>query len=159
MQLTCPCCKAHIPLQAALEDDAGRELLGMLAAVHPSLALPLVHYLSFFRPAKQQLGWGRALRLAREVMALAKHEQQPPDRLTAGLVECNRALDEKRALAGWKPLGNHNYLARVLEGVQARAGTATGLAEVAGTHTPTSVKPRSQAGVGLVALNDMRRAT
>lgn len=156
MQLTCPCCKAHIPLQAALEDDAGRELIAMLAAMPSDLALPLVHYLGLFRPAKQQLGWGRALRLAREVMALPGEGGggRRAD-LVVALVEANRALDEKRAQAGWKPLGNHNYLRRVLEGVAGRAAAPAGLPVV---EAPAgAVVASSKTGRGLMALEALKR--
>jgi len=157
MQLTCPCCHAHVPLEAALQDEAGRELVAMLAAMRPTLALPLVHYLGFFRPLRQQLGWGRSLRLAHEVVAL---HPEDTDRLMLALLEASRGLDDKRAQPGWKPLGNHNYLKRVLESVQARTNGLTdgpGAAVVA-TAAPAGTKaPRSQAGGALVALEGMRR--
>lgn len=148
MQLTCPCCHAHLPLEAALQDDAGRELIGMMAAMPAELARPLVHYLGYFRPAKQQLGWGRALRMAREVLALE------PDQgaLAFGLLEAARGLDEKRALAGWKPLGNHNYLRRVLEST---AGRFEALVPPQAVR-PSRV-PQSKAGGALVALEGMRK--
>jgi hypothetical protein len=144
MQLTCPCCHAHIPLESAMQDDAGRELVALLLALPPDLARALVHYLSFFRPLKQQLGWGRALRLSREVQAL----EVDAGRLQAGLVEVARTLGERRQAAGWKPLGNHNYLRRCLETVEASAVAAM---------APSGVVPRSRAGAGLVALEGMKR--
>lgn len=154
MQLTCPCCHAHVPLEAALQDEAGRELVAMLAAMQPQLALPLVHYLGFFRPLRQQLGWGRSLRLAHEVVALCP---TPVDMLVHGLLEASRGLDEKRAQPGWKPLGNHNYLRRVLESVQARMHGATADLGTAAAPPPSTKAPRSQAGGALVALEGMRR--
>jgi hypothetical protein len=150
MQLTCPCCHAHVPLEAALQDEAGRELVGMLAAMQPGLALPLVHYLAFFRPAKQQLGWGRALRLAREVINLAPFA---PELLTSALIEAARALDEKRQQPGWKPMGNHNYLKRVLEGLQGRTEAAPG---PAGSPAPAPA-PRGKTAGALMSLEGMKR--
>lgn len=154
MQLTCPCCHAHVPLAAALQDEAGRELVGMLAAMQPGLALPLVHYLGFFRPARQQLGWGRSLRLAHEVVLLCP---TPVDTLIAGLVEAARALDEKRQQPGWKPLGNHNYLRRVLEGLQARAEAPLAPSPQRDFNAPVKLAPRSQAGAALVGLEGLKR--
>lgn len=151
MQLTCPCCHVQIPLEAALLDDAGRELVAMFAAMQPELSLPLVRYLSFFRPAKQQLGWGRALRLAREVVGLMPLAPL----LLAGLTEANRALDEKRARPGWKPLGNHNYLRSVLASVQDRdegAGSAVATVDEAPRRAPSS-----RTGQALTALQDLKR--
>ena len=150
MQLVCPACHAHMPLEAALADEAGRELVAMFAAMQPELALPLVHYLGFFRPAKQQLGWGRALRLAREVTGLMPTAPV----LLAGLLEVNRALDEKRLAGGWRPLGNHNYLRRVLDSVQASPEAAPARAEVA---TPTPRALATKTGQALAALQDMKR--
>jgi len=144
MQLTCPCCHAHIPLESAMQDDAGRELVALLLALTPDLARALVHYLSFFRPLKQQLGWGRALRLSREVQAL----ELDAGRLQAGLVEVARTLGERRQAGGRKPLGNHNYRRRCLETVEASAVV---------TVAPNAAAPRSRAGAGLVALEGMKR--
>lgn len=152
MQLTCPCCHAHVPLEAALQDEAGRELVGMLAAMHPGLALPLVHYLAFFRPAKQQLGWGRALRLAREAVALCP---APTDLLTQALIEASRSLDDKRNGGGWKPLGNHNYLKRVLEGLQGRVEALPAAAE--GAAAPRAAAPRGKQAAALHSLEDFKR--
>ena len=152
MQLTCPCCHAHVPLEAALLDEAGRELVGMLAAMQPELALPLVHYLGFFRPAKQQLGWGRSLRLAREVLGVMPLAPM----LLAGLLEVNRSLDETRALGGWKPLGNHNYLKRVLDSVQGRQEGAVSLVEP-GQAAPRSAAPASRGGQALANLDALKR--
>ena len=113
------------------------------------LAQPLLAYIGFFRPAKQQLGWGRALRLMREVAALAAAPV-----LITGLVEAARTLDEKRHAPGWKPLGNHNYLRRCLESAEARHASAGVVAAAPASPAPM---PRSKAGAGLVALEGMKR--
>lgn len=148
MQLTCPCCHAAFPIEVALQNEDGRQVMAMLAGMQPQLALPLMHYIGYFRPAKQQLGWGRALRLMREVVMLLP---APVDTLVLGLTEAARSLDEKRAQPGWKPLGNHNYLRRCLDSAQARCGPAVA--------QPAAVAPaaRSRAGAGLVALEGMKR--
>lgn len=152
MQLTCPCCHAAFPLEAALQNRDGRQVMAMLAGMQPQLALPLMHYIGYFRPAKQQLGWGRALRLMGEVVALLP---TPVDTLVQGLTEAARGLDDKRAQPGWRPLGNHNYLRRCLDTAQAQAGPAVGLATASPPAAATA--PRSQAGRALVALEGMKR--
>ena len=156
MQLTCPCCHAAFPIEVALQHEDGRQVMGMLAGMQPELALPLMHYIGFFRPAKQQLGWGRALRLMREVVLLLP---TPVDLLVWGLQEAARTLDDKRSQPGWKPLGNHNYLRRCLDSAQARSGsTAAGLAPaVAAAQAVAAPAVRSQSGAALVALEGMRR--
>lgn len=155
MQLNCPVCHAAYPMEAALQHEAGREVMAMLAGMQPQLALPLMHYIGFFRPAKQQLGWGRALRLMREAVGLLP---VGPQTLMAGLVEATRTLDEKRAAPGWKPLGNHNYLKRCLESAQVRhdAGELAQAHLAATGAAPPARQPRSQAGQALVALEGMK---
>lgn len=154
MQLNCPVCHAAFPVESALQHEAGREVMAMLAGMQPELSLPLMHYIGFFRPAKQQLGWGRALRLMRETVGLVS---LPVDVLVAGLLEAGRTLDDKRHQPGWKPLGNHNYLMRCLESAQARheAGAVVQLA--APEQVPSGRLPRSKAGAALVSLEGMRR--
>jgi hypothetical protein len=154
MQLTCVVCHAQQPLEAMLKEEAGRALLAMLLRLDTALQLPLVHYLGFFRPAKQQLGWARSLRLAQEVVAL---ETTQTDLLAQALVEACRSLDEKRLQGGFKPLANHNYLRRVLDTFLARAA-ASGETQVVHAATPAAQRtPRSQAGQAVVALENLRK--
>lgn len=148
MQLNCPICHTAFPIEAALQHEAGREVMAMLAGMQPQLALPLIHYIGFFRPAKQQLGWGRALRLMHEVVMLMP---TPVETLVLGLTEAARGLDEKRTQPGWKPLGNHNYLRRCLDSAQARSEP---VAAPAVAPPPAAL---SKAGAGLVALEGMKR--
>lgn len=153
MQLNCPVCHATFPIESALQHEAGREVMAMLAGMQPDLSLPLMHYIGYFRPAKQQLGWGRALRLMREVVGLLP---VPADTLVLGLVEAAHGLDEKRAQPGWKPLGNHNYLKRCLESAQARQEAGVVVQAALATAAPAARQPRSQAGQALVALEGMK---
>lgn len=104
----CPVCHSHISLEAIVQDDAGRELLALLAALDADLARPLVAYIGLFRPEKQDLRNLRALQLARDVLAMPATS---PQQRAAALAETVESL---RAKAG-PPLKNHNYLRRVLE--------------------------------------------
>lgn len=108
----CPVCHSQISLEAVCQDEAGRELLGLLANLPGEASRALVQYLGLFRPEKRDLANDRALRLAREVLALS------PDcvRLSAAMAETVEAI---RAKAGAVPMKNHNYLRRVLEGMPA----------------------------------------
>lgn len=103
-----PVCHNHIALEAITQDDAARELLGLLAAAPEDLGRALVAYLGLWRPAKQDLRWDRALRLAREVLAL----ESDPARLAWALAETVEAI---RAKGGQTPIKSHGYLRRVLE--------------------------------------------
>src|SRR5689334_13602698 len=111
MQLTCPACHARASYEAFIQDEAARELFALSADAGAAWR-PLVTYLGFFRSTRL-LAWERALKLAREVLELANDRSV----LAAALVETCGSLDAKRSEPGWKPLGNHNYLKRVLESV------------------------------------------
>jgi hypothetical protein len=105
----CPVCHAHIQLDALVQDDAGRELLALLAGMEPELARPLVGYIGLFRPEKQDLRNVRALQLARDVLALPAAS---PQQIATALAETVESIRAK----GGSVLRNHNYLRRVLEG-------------------------------------------
>lgn len=151
MQLTCPCCHARYPLGAALDRDAGAELLATLADTPPALARPLVAYLGLFRARTTQLGWDRAGRLAREVLALTSDAAA----LQAALADTVATMDEKRQQGGFKPLANHNYLKRVLETTSARVAAGSVLA--CATQQPLRTKPASAHLAALGALQELKR--
>lgn len=131
----CPVCHAHIHLDALVQDDAGRELLALLAGIEPELARPLVGYIGLFRPEKQDLRNTRALQLARGVLALPGSAAQ----LATALMETVESIRAK----GGGVLRNHNYLRRVLEGTPDHPATA-----IAPRQSPT----RSKTAQALTAL-------
>lgn len=108
----CPVCHSHLHLDALIQDDAGSELLGILAGLGRPLARPLVQYLALFRPAKSDLSNARALKLAQETLAIADR-----DSLVAALQDTVRSIHEKRQRGQVQPLKNHNYLKQVLASV------------------------------------------
>lgn len=108
----CPTCHAHLQLEAIVQDDAGRELLALLAGLDADLGRALVVYIGLFRTSARDLANDRALRLAREVLALDAAGQRLADAL-ASTVESIRGK-------GGASLKNHNYLARVIESTPAR---------------------------------------
>lgn len=120
MQLTCPRCAERFSLESAVEDESGRALMALLGRVGV-LSRELVVYLGLFRPRTQALRWSRALALAEEVEALAAQHGEAVTR--EAIRETVEAMRPKMG-EGWKPLGNHNYLKRVLESVAARVGNA-----------------------------------
>lgn len=111
----CPVCHSQISLEAVCQDEAGRELLGILANLPGEASRALVQYLGLFRPEKRDLSNDRALRLAREVLALCADSL----RLSVAMTETVEAI---RAKSGAVPMKNHNYLRRVLEGMPETAG-------------------------------------
>lgn len=113
MQLNrCPVCHSRIGLEQLVQDDAGRELLALLAAHDADTATALVGYLGLFRSGSRDLAMDRALRLAKEALALAE-----PDWLTPALQDTVESIRAKRQSTDAKSLTNHNYLKRVLESI------------------------------------------
>ncbi len=149
MNLSCPCCHAKFPVEAATQDDAAREVMALLAPLDPGLARALLTYIGFFRAAGRQLAWDRALKLMRGALALASHQVLEP-----ALAEATTSLDDKRAQAGWVPLGNHNYLKRVVESTTARLGAsaAVSLLPAEGRRLP-----QSKTGQAMQALQESKR--
>lgn len=135
MQLTrCPLCHSRIALEQLVQDEAGRELLALMWKTPEWLATPLVVYLGLFRPATRDLANDRALRLAREALALTDVQAA----LSAALAETVQAMRAKQGQASWKPLANHNYLKSVLETVAQRGTVNPGLLPVKTGHNMPS---------------------
>jgi hypothetical protein len=106
MQLNrCPICHSRISLEALAQDDAGRELLGMLAKMDTETGTALVGYLSLFRSACRDLANDRALKLAREALGLGHY---------LAVAQAMRLTVDSLQGKGGKPLTNHNYLRKVL---------------------------------------------
>lgn len=106
----CPLCHGAFSIEALIQDQAGRDLLVLVAKVGP-IAPALLGYLSLFRSEKRALAFDRAHRLAQETMELAAS----PEQLATALAETVEALRAKREQGQAKPLKNHNYLKRVIE--------------------------------------------
>ncbi|MDR4518932.1 MAG: hypothetical protein MRK00_16300 [Nitrosomonas sp.] len=106
----CPNCHSHIQLEAVMQDEAIGKLATMLASMEADLARPLISYLGLFRPEKRDLANDRALRLAQEVIDLTSDKQN----LAAALTQTVELIRSK----GGGPLKNHNYLKRVIDGME-----------------------------------------
>lgn len=118
MRIRCPNCHADYSIDQAVEDEAARELMGVLSDLPREVSRPLTAYLGLFRARTRALAWERALRLAREAQGLAEDQAL----LGAALSETVEAMRAKQQESGWRPLTNHRYLKRVLESVEARGG-------------------------------------
>lgn len=112
----CPICHSDIHLEALVEDEAGRELLGKISQLTHGVAPAMVAYLGLFKPQKSNLNNARALKIVNDVLAL-----YPCSLLLAqALSETVASIRKKRQQAmenGQKiePLPNHNYLKSVYE--------------------------------------------
>ena len=135
MQLNrCPVCHTRISLDALAQDEAGRELLGLLAKLDGDTGTALVGYLGLFRSQSRDLANDRALRLGKEALALS--ESLP------ALVQAMHQTVEQIQAKGGKPLTNHNYLKRVLEDSPSPQPSGRGSETAAGI---TSLSPRERA--------------
>lgn len=116
MIVHCPCCQTRFSLDAVVQDSAARDLARLFSGYPMDLTRPLAAYLGLFRSRSRALSWERALRMADEVLAIEKDHAL----LGAALSETVNALYAKREHEPARPLTNHNYLRRVLEGLQGR---------------------------------------
>lgn len=147
MRIRCPCCHAEYSIVQAVEDEAARELMGILSDLPREASRPLASYLGLFRARTRALAWERAVRLAREVRELHGDDYA----LGAALSETVEAMRVKQDQGGWRPLQNHNYLKRVLETAQTRpAGAVAPAREARGA-------PSSRTAQALQDLEEWRR--
>ena len=111
----CPVCHSDIHLDALLEDDAGREMLGIITNLRGDNARALVSYIGLFRPEKSALSNGRALKLMQEVLEM----YQLSPLLAHALNETVQAvMKNRRETRNIQALSNHNYLKKVYEGAK-----------------------------------------
>ena len=111
----CPVCHSRISLEQLCQDEAGRELLALLAKLDSLSGTAVVSYIGLFRSAKRDLTNDRALKLTQETLALAE-----PNWLIPALQETVESIRVKRQQGQVQPLTNHNYLKRVLSTVLGR---------------------------------------
>lgn len=111
----CPVCHSNIHLDALLEDDAGREMLGIITNLKGDNARALVSYIALFRPEKAALSNSRALKLMQEVLEM----YQPSPLLSHALTETvSGVMRNRRETRNMVALTNHNYLKKVYEGAK-----------------------------------------
>lgn len=111
----CPVCHSDIHLDALLEDDAGREMLGIITNLRGDNARALVSYIALFRPGKAALSNSRALKLMQEVLDM----YQPSPLLSHALTETvSGVMKNRRENQNMVALTNHNYLKKVYEGAK-----------------------------------------
>jgi hypothetical protein len=111
----CPVCHSHIALESIAQDQAGKELMATIAKLSTPTASSCLSYLALFRPIKSDLNNGRALRLLTEVIGLTPNELA----LCQALDQTVSQISQSRQQSGdGKPLGNHNYLKKVLTSIQ-----------------------------------------
>lgn len=148
MQLArCPTCHARINLDSLCQDEAGRELLAILVGLDTLQGSALVSYLGLFRPATRDLANDRALRLAREALALG---DMPA--LAQAMAETVQAMRAKQDEGSFKPLTSHRYLQRVLESID----TSRALQTAPSKAVQAAPKQASKTAQAIQMLSDYR---
>lgn len=143
MRIRCPVCYTEHALEAILEDEAARELMALLGELPREVSRPLVAYLGLWRSRTRALAWDRALRIAREALAL----HADTTLLGAALAETVEAIRGKRERGeDTRPLSSHHYLRRVLETVAARGVSPQPLRDV--RPAPASRTAQALAALG-----------
>ena len=143
MQLNrCPICHARMSIEALVQDEAGRELLGLLCKLDTACGAALVGYLSLFRSDRRDLSNDKALRLANEALALGP--------LVPVAQAMQKTVDNLRAQCSQK-LTNHNYLKKVLADMPVNADVHH-LPDVGKDVYSKPIKPSSKTGQALDAL-------
>lgn len=113
MQCKCPVCKSKFPLESLFQDQAGSEMMGLLATLPAGIAPRLLSYIGLFRSANRDLTFDRALRLLKETLKVC----DDMERLAAGCEKTVENMRKKQQKPDFKPLDNHNYLKEVLSDI------------------------------------------
>lgn len=125
MQVTCPCCSARFPIEAALADDAARQAVAAALKLPAPLGDLLLRYIALFRPEKRALSWPRAAQLLGELCEAIKRGQVERDgRAWAAPLEAWRAaleqmVNQRDTLT--LPLKSHGYLYKIIAAQANRA--------------------------------------
>jgi hypothetical protein len=148
VNLHCPLCHGVFSLEALIQDQAGRDLLLLLAAKQPAAATALLSYLTLFRTGKRQLDFAKALKLAREVEELAASD---PARMQAALSAVVDAMRGKQEEGTFTPFKNHKYLERTVKdtpALKARVETVAGTDVPGSALVPAGRLSKTAAGIG-----------
>ena len=146
----CPICHGQIHLEALVQDEAGRQLMASLVPLTIEHGTALVGYIGLFRSHNRDLANDRALRLMREVLELGGAEIAPA---LAEVVEAMRSKAQQNP-AVWKPLSNHNYLKRVIEGMALQQNSPA--VQQPGQIMQQPARMTSQTAGGMMALEALK---
>ena len=170
MQLTCPCCAARYPLEAALNDDAARRAIGAAVTLPGKLGPLVLRYAGLWRPDKHQLRWDRAARIITELATVitAGRIQRKGRSWTVNTDQWQQALEQtlSNAAAGklQRPLKTHGYLYEVALGLADKTEAVIEQKTIdkhkARPRKPTADtdKPRTSKAAAAAAVAKLRKA-
>lgn len=118
MQLTCPCCYARFPVEAALNDVHTRAAITTALSMPSPLGGLILQYLGLFRPPKRALDYKRINRLLNDLLEpIQKGQVQrhgrawaAPRTLWKDALETVLAQRDTLRL----PLKDHSYLMQII---------------------------------------------
>lgn len=148
----CPVCHQHIHLEALAQDEAGKELMGIIAKQTPAMASSCLSYIGLYRPFKSDLNNGRALRLLHEVLAITPNIQALCAAMDQTVMQISTSRQTNNDV---KPLTNHNYLIKVLSSMP---GWQEQKAVKTLCSTSTAPIAASKQGQALAALDELMEA-
>lgn len=102
---------------ALVQDDAGRELLALVAKLESHIAGPVLSYLSLFKPVKSDLSNDRSLKLLKELFDLHGNRKLIAEACaqTVNSIHAKRRTDQDT-----RPLKNHNYLKQIVTSIESQ---------------------------------------
>lgn len=124
MRLTCPCCQADFPLEAALNDIAARQAIVRAFRETPFGDL-LIGYTNLFKPPRQVIRMTKLARLLEELLDMigearvkvgTKVLPAPAAYWQQGIEQMLRNRESLNL-----PLDSHNYLKKVVFGISDKA--------------------------------------
>jgi len=124
MRLTCPCCQAEFPLEAALNDVAARQAVVRAFRQTPYGDL-LTGYVGLFKPEKRAISMARLAKLLDELLdMIAKGTIERGGRIySAPQAYWQQGLEEMLARRDslTLPLKSHGYLVTIVAGYSDKA--------------------------------------
>lgn len=146
MNLICPCCQAVFPIEAALNDLAGRQAIVEAFRLTPFGDL-LLGYIKLFTPPKRALSNLRMVKLLEELLPMIRAASiERSGRIWSAPQEYwSMALNEMIAKRDnlTLPLKSHGYLLTIIEGYSNKAEAKKEAQAEArkGGHTPVGGRP------------------
>ena len=124
MRVICPCCQTDFPIEAGINDVAGRKAAALLSGLTPYGNL-FIEYINLFKPKQRALSWSRCYRILLELIPMIQEGKiehkgrvwpAPQDYWRAAL---EQMIDQRDTLT--LPLKSHGYLLTIIAGAADKA--------------------------------------
>ncbi|MRN38960.1 hypothetical protein CRG49_011145 [Neisseria sp. N95_16] len=131
----CPNCGAVNSLDSLVNDASAAEIMKMFLGLDADISQVLIRYIGLFRPAKNQLSWGRTEKLMKELLLQIQTATIERDGtayaapLEAWLYALHEVLAAREAGRLKTPLKSHGYLYEIIAGWQGQGGAVSTAAQ------------------------------